>query len=353
MRPWQGVAGAGGCKSICTIDRMNDSKTLSHAVESRATRAGTYVLMTAAYNEQENIERTIQSVVSQGKLPESWVIASDGSTDETDEIIESYARRFDFIRYLRISREPGRSFRSKVVALRGASKLLEKVPAEFIGNLDADVTVDPFYYAELINLFNERPLLGLAGGYVCEEEHGEFKSRRSNRVYSVAHAAQLARRECYEQIGGYAVLEYGGEDWHAQVSAKMHGWDAEAFPALKIYHHRHTGEGDNLVRHKFRQGRMDYSFGSHPIFEILKCLERFPEKPIVVGSMARMLGFFWSSLRRETRPVTPEFIRFLRKEQVGKMARWQTTSSTAFGQGGINAERGENALPVKKSNASP
>lgn len=154
---------------------------------------------------------------------------------------------------------------------------------------------------------------------MLEDGRNGFQSRMSNRRYSVAHAGQLVRRDCYEQIGGYAVLEYGGEDWHAQTNARMKGWEAEAFPDLKIFHHRHTGEGDNLVRHKFRQGRMDYSFGSLPLFEVLKCLQRVPEKPFAVGGMARLCGFFWSYLQREKRPVSNEFVAFLRSEQRSKL----------------------------------
>ena len=75
-----------------------------------------------------------------------------------------------------------------------------------------------------------------------------FVAVRSNRVHSVPHAAQLVRRECYETIGGYAVLPYGGEDWYAQTCAKMNGWEIEAIPELPIFHHRHTGaEGESAA----------------------------------------------------------------------------------------------------------
>jgi len=274
-----------------------------------------YVLATAAYNEEANIEKTIKSVVSQTVLPARWVIVSDGSADRTDEIVGRYAEKFAFIRFLRVSRPPGRSFRSKVMALRMGSKLLEGVSFEFIGNLDADVSVGPSYFADLVTRFERRPRLGLAGGFVFEERNGKFRSRGVNRVYSVAHAAQLVRRECYEAIGGYAILEYGGEDWHAQVCAKMKGWEIEAFPELTIFHHRHTGEGGNLLRHKFRQGRMDYIFGSDPAFEILKCVQRLTEWPFMIGSLATLMGFTWSFVTRETKPFSDEFIAFLRSEQ--------------------------------------
>jgi len=278
-----------------------------------------YVLVTAAYNEEANIAKTIQSVVCQSLLPGTWVIVSDGSTDGTEEIIKNYAEKHGFIRFLRVTRRPGRSFGSKVRALRAGNELLQGIDPDFIGNLDADVSVEPTYFESLIEHFETRPALGIAGGFVFEETDREFRSRRSNRSYSVAHAAQLVRRECYEAIGGYAVLEYGGEDWHAQICARMKGWEAEAFPELKIYHHRHTGEADNLIRHKFRQGRMDYSFGSDMLFEILKCLTRLPEKPFLAGSLARLVGYFWSGVCRDPRPVSNEFVSFLRREQKEKI----------------------------------
>lgn len=283
------------------------------------SQGNSYVLMTAAYNEETNIAKTIESVLAQTLPPERWVIVSDGSSDRTDEIIQSYATCHKHLRYLRMSRTPGRSFRTKVIALQEAGGLLRDVRANFVGNLDADVSVEPSYFENLIARFRARPKLGIAGGFVLEDGRNGFQSRMSNRRYSVAHAGQLVRRDCYEQIGGYAVLEYGGEDWHAQTNARMKGWEAEAFPDLKIFHHRHTGEGDNLVRHKFRQGRMDYSFGSLPLFEVLKCLQRVPEKPFAVGGMARLCGFFWSYLQREKRPVSNEFVAFLRSEQRSKL----------------------------------
>lgn len=276
---------------------------------------GPYVLMTAAYNEEAYIERTIQSVLSQTKLPKRWVIVSDGSADRTDEIVQLYARKHEFIKFLRNERPPGRSFRSKVVALRSASRLLESVGFEFIGNLDADVSVGSSYFEDLIGCFYLDAKLGLAAGFVCEKKRENYENRRINRIHSVCHAAQLVRRECYEAIGGYTALEHGGEDWHAQISARMRGWNSKAFPELQIFHHRPTGAADLLLRSKFRDGRSDYDLGSDPFFEVLKCLQRLPEKPFLIGAIARLAGFTWSYVRREERPVRAEVAAFLKSEQ--------------------------------------
>ncbi|MGH9744411.1 MAG: glycosyltransferase [Candidatus Acidiferrum sp.] len=309
-----------GCPAMAEEWKNQGIACHSNAPQLQQRRkTGKYVLMTAAYNEEENIGKTIESLLSQTQLPERWVIVSDGSQDRTEGIIRSYAEGHGLIRFLRVSRPPGRSFGSKVMALKEGAKLLDGADFEFIGNLDADVTVDATYFEDLIARFESLPKLGLAGGFVYEQTGGQFRSRRANRTYSVAHAAQLVRRQCYEAIGGYAILKYGGEDWHAQTCARMKGWEAEAIPELNILHHRKTGEAGNLLAHKFRQGRMDYSFGSDPVFETLKCLERLPEKPFFAGGITRLTGFLWASICREERPVSADFIAFLRREQRQKL----------------------------------
>ena len=63
---------------------MTDPKTLGNP---------SYVLMTAAYNEEAFIEKTITSVLEQTLLPKKWVIVSDNSTDGTDAIIDRYAKQ--------------------------------------------------------------------------------------------------------------------------------------------------------------------------------------------------------------------------------------------------------------------
>ena len=281
--------------------------------------AARYVLMTAAYNEEAVLEMTIRSVVSQTLLPERWVIVSDGSTDKTNEIVERYAQQYDFIHFLRLARAPGRSFGSKAVALHKASDLLASCSFDFIGNLDADITVEPSYFESLIDQFQRDAQLGIVAGYIYEQDSGEFRVRSANRPDSVPHAAQLVRRSCYESIGGYVALKYGGEDWHAQISAKMRGWNAKAVPLLKVFHHRRTGGATNLLRHRFCLGSLDYCFGSDPVFELFKCAIRVFERPYLIGSFVRFAGFCWGYVRKEERCVSQDLIAFLRAEQQSKL----------------------------------
>jgi glycosyltransferase involved in cell wall biosynthesis len=285
-----------------------------------------YALISSAYNEELLIDKTIQAVISQTIRPVCWVIISDGSVDRTDEIIKNYSGQHSFIRYFRLEQNEIRGIVSKANALAFAYKSLQNVEYNYIGNLDADVTFQPDYFESLLQKFELNPSLGIGGGLIYERSGPDFKSRISNRITSVAHAAQLVRRECYESINGYAALKYGGEDWYAEISARMRGWTVRSFDDLRVMHHRPTGGGNGLVNHRFREGKMDYSLGSDPVFELLKCLRRIPENPLFFGAVLRLLGFLWCYVRGEKRLVSPDIARFLRAEQKGRIKE-------LFGQG--------------------
>jgi glycosyltransferase involved in cell wall biosynthesis len=284
-----------------------------------ANRNSSYVLLTAAYNEEDVIKRTIESVLRQTVLPKRWVVVSDNSTDQTDDIVREYAMQHDFVELVHITRSSGHNFGAKVLALREGYKRLLGFEYGFIGNLDADIELESTYFETILHRMTRDPTLGIAGGFVYEKVDGRFKSRRNNQVYSVAHAAQLVRRECYEAIGGYAVLQYGGEDTHAATSARMLGWEAISFSDLRIYHLHHVGNDGSRLRSAFRQGRMEYHLGYDILYEFMKCIYRMRIPPFIIGGISRILGFISPYFGRHTRAVNEEFVAFMRKEQRDRM----------------------------------
>lgn len=281
----------------------------------RGKSAKKYVLVTAAYNEEAYLQRLLVSVVHQTVSPLKWIIVSDGSTDRTDEIVEAFAKDHEFIQLHRVTERHERNFAAQVNGINRGFALLGGLDYDFIGNLDADISLEPTYFEKLLKEFERDPQLGLAGGFIYEDAGAGFESRRGNRTRAVPHALQLFRRQCFEQLGGYLPLPYGGPDWHAEVSARMNGWTVEAFPDLPAFHHRPTGTAGGLLRYWYRQGFMDYSLGSHPLFEIMKLACRLRSRPYVIGALARFTGFVLASVRGDTRPVSDLFVRFLQDEQ--------------------------------------
>jgi glycosyltransferase involved in cell wall biosynthesis len=282
-----------------------------------------YVLVTAAYNERTLIEQTIISILSQTVRPGNWIIVSDGSTDGTDDLVRRYSAEYDFIQLCRISEDHPRNFTAQVNAINRGLALLKKTDCGFIGNMDADITLEPDYFSRLLDKFGQEPRLGLGGGAICERSReGSFKPRRGNSINSVAHACQLFRRECFNAIGGaYLPLPHGGPDAHAEIVARMKHWRVASFPDLRVFHHRRTGSVGGILRGLFRQGKMDYSLGALPLFEFVKLVRRIWFRPYLIGSLTRLAGFLDSYWRCEERAVPKEVVSYCRSEQRQRLAR--------------------------------
>jgi biofilm PGA synthesis N-glycosyltransferase PgaC len=302
-------------------DRMQAQQN-SGSITQSAPKTGyskSYALATAAYNEEKLIERVIQSIVSQTVLPKKWVIVNDGSTDRTAEIVQRYSDQYPFIELYTITEEHPRDLTAQVHAINRGFAQLKNVESDFIGNLDADVTLDPTYFEELLEKFGEDPRLGLAGGFIHEEREGEFQSRKSNVESSVAHAVQLFRRECLDELGGYRPFTWAGADWYAEVSLRMKGWHVHSVPELRALHHRPTGKGFGLYTYAYRGGVMDFYMGTHPLFETIKMARRLAEKPYGVAAIVRFSGFVAAYWKRLPRQVPEEFMAYLRKEQMERI----------------------------------
>ena len=251
-----------------------------------------YVLITPARNEEAHIEETIRSVIEQTVLPLEWVIVSDGSTDRTDEIVESYVSKVDFIKFVKASNEQIRNFGSKVNAFRAGYSKLETQDYGYIGNLDADVTFEKNYFECLLNEFEKNSKLGLGGGIIAELVDGVYKKQKISSN-SVAGAVQLFRRKCYEDIGGYISLKLGGIDSAAEIMVRTKGWQVQTFPEYEVLHHRRVGTvGRNLYRSMFQKGQINYSLGYHPIFQIAIALYHIKSKPYFTRKFSHVFGLF-------------------------------------------------------------
>lgn len=284
---------------------------------------GKFLLLTSAKNEEQYISATIQSVLRQNIHPVAWFIVDDGSTDNTAQIISRYASEHHFI-YLHSTQNNGqRNFGSKVKAINFVYEMALQLDFDFIGIQDADIAPEQSdFYESVLDKFAANPKLGIAGGYIYERRNGVWQPRKSNSTDSVAGGVQLFRRKCYEQIGGYKPLHFGGEDWLAQLEAKMAGWDVLAFPEYPVYHYRPTSSADGRWRGLFRLGLMDASFGSHPVFELLKCVRRVNENPVLIGGVIRYSGYIWWHITWQGCFLPSEKVAYLRKEQVAKIFNW-------------------------------
>jgi len=124
-----------------------------------------YILITPVHDEEEFIEETIKSVVSQSIVPVQWLIVDDASEDRTPQIITDYQQRYDFINYYRLERGDIKSYYSRraEVFLAGYEKIMH-MEYDYIAALDADLELKQDYYEAILTEFHNNSKLGIASG---------------------------------------------------------------------------------------------------------------------------------------------------------------------------------------------
>lgn len=278
-----------------------------------------YVLITPARNEAGFIEKTLNSVIAQTRLPESWVIVDDGSTDATARIVEKYLDDHTWIQLVRRPRRLDRSFAGKAHAFNAGWERVRSLEFDVIGNLDADVSFDPDYFEFLLGKFAEDSRLGVTGTPMREANHDALKDSFYH-FKDVFGACQLFRRECFVEVGGYTPIKWGGIDWIAVRTARLKGWDTRSFPERMFFHHRPMGEtGGNVWKARFDYGRKDYFLGNHPLWQVFRVAYQMLKRPYVIGGLTLAAGYIYSCVARIERPVTPELLRLHRCEQLERL----------------------------------
>jgi len=218
-----------------------------------------------------------------------------------------------------VQREHGRSFGNKVLAFNRGLAEVRDIPWNYIGNLDADISLAPGYYENIIRELERGARLGVAGGIVFTRIADSFATD-DNTLDSVAGAVQLFRRSCFEAIGGYVPLPFGGIDAAAEIKARMHGWIVRKFPENRVYEHRRTGTATaRPLASRLHEGRLFHSLGYGPLFYFLRCLYRLGDRPKIIGSTAALGGYLMSVVRRRPIVLPPDAVSYLRAEQREKL----------------------------------
>lgn len=283
-----------------------------------------YVVITPARNEAQFIELTLESMVAQTVRPAKWVIASDGSTDGTDDIVKKYAAEYPWIELLRMPERQERHFAGKVLAFNAGYARVKDVPYEAIVSLDGDISFDERYFEFLLGKLADDPALGLVGTPFLDSQKETYDYRFVS-IEHVSGACQVFRRECFEEIGGYVPVKGGGIDHIAVITARMKGWKTRTFPEKACTHHRAMGTAQRgSVMARFRFGMQDYALGGHPLWEIFRTFYQMTQRPYVLGGLMVGCGYFWALARRAPRPVSDELITFRRREQMQRLKKFLT-----------------------------
>jgi biofilm PGA synthesis N-glycosyltransferase PgaC len=280
-----------------------------------------YVLVSACRNEGPFLADLAATVAQQSHPPRKWLIVDDGSTDDTFARAEALARQMPFLEVVRMPGGTARSFSSQVFAAMHGCQLLARDEFAYLGLLDADIRLPRDYYRTIVGLMEANPRLGLCGGQVLDRHAYQLEDTRAgSEDYHVAGGIQFFRRACFEAIGGHHPIPGGGQDTVADIMAMMKGWEVRVVTGLPVVHLRPEGfSRSGPLARGLAWGRKFHRLGYHPLYYLAQCANRITRRPWIIGSLCNLLGFAAASIRGAPRPVSPEFVRFIRQLQLQRL----------------------------------
>ncbi len=169
----------------------------------------TVSVIVPTYNRAHLLGRALQSILNQTYKDFEVIVADDGSTDKTDEVIRSFSA-LD-IRYIRHEKNKGEA------AARNTGVLAAK--GEFIAFLDSDDEWLPEKLEKQMAVFQYHSLrVGIVYSNMCEierngkrriwksptfmPEDGRFYRRALNyQVYGIGIGSSIVRKACFEKVG--------------------------------------------------------------------------------------------------------------------------------------------------------
>ena len=100
----------------------------------------------------------------------------------------------------------------------------------------------------------------------------------------------------------------------------MRGWKTRNYSERRFHHHRIMGTAERSEHGAmFDYGKKDYLLGGSPLWELFRAGYRMTKRPVFFGGIALLFGYCTAALQRVERPVSPELIRFHRREQMAKL----------------------------------
>lgn len=273
---------------------------------------GRYVIVSPVKDEVPFVEKTLESIAKQTVRPDHWVIVDDGSTDGTSEILDKFAREHPWVRLT--CRNPGalREPGSRVIQnFNIGYGLLRADTFDFIVKLDCDLDLPPDYFEQLLRRFDEDPKLGIASGIYLERREGEWVTVPMP-AYHAAGALKMVRTACFHEIGGFVASR--GWDTVDEIKAQARGWRTTHFPELCVHHLKDEGSGVGFLKMSRMSGEIHYLTGGGVLFFIAKFMHRLLlGRPIILGSLAMMVGYLQCIVTRREKLVDPHEARFYRR----------------------------------------
>lgn len=176
----------------------------------KLTRKYSLSVLVPAYNEEDTIGKTIESIFDSDYLIKELIVLNDGSSDKTGEIAESFLKKFSKLKV--INKENS----GKADSLNQG---IEIATGELIAVVDADSYPEKDAFSKLVGFFDDEKV-GVATPFIVPRNRKSFFERLQSIEYSVIAFTRkllgyvdaiyvtpgplaIYRKDALEKIGGF------------------------------------------------------------------------------------------------------------------------------------------------------
>ena len=277
------------------------------------------------YQAGKTLRRAVESVLRQSSWDFELLLSDDGSTDESVEIEEEFARTDERIRILH-------SLHGGSAAARNAA--IAEAKGEYLFFMDADDWIEPDMCAVLLELITRSGADVVTGGELCEYPDETVHCVQPDALYdSVTAVKLLLQRKLLTML-------------HNKLWKKELFLDT-AFPEGKLYEdlalmyklymncgrivstsfagYHYIQREDSISHHHTVPGLLDYFDTFRERYEVISCTPPYSGDPELhrltlgdcAGNTLLLWGYVWpgrSGLTSEDRSRLMEAARFARKQ---------------------------------------
>lgn len=255
------------------------------------------------FNEQDFIKKSVESLIDQTIKPTEVIYVNDNSTDNSKNIIKNLIGKCEWIRVI-----DHKSFQehvpgSKVIeAFNFGLKNLE-TQFDIICKFDGDIILPKNYIEKIIEIFNEKEKVGIAGGNLYVQKNGKWIYENIAAKTHVRGPIKAYRAECFNDIN--ALKSSIGWDTVDVLLAQKKGWLIYTDKNLIVKHLKPTGQKYSL-HSKILQGESLYKMRFGFILSILSLLKSSLNNYSLSRLFFGLIGYCVSFLKQKPFIVTDE-----------------------------------------------
>ncbi|WP_417889892.1 glycosyltransferase family 2 protein [Xanthomarina gelatinilytica] len=269
-----------------------------------------FYIVIPAHNEEAYIKLTLESLVTQTLLPKQLVVVNDHSTDKTQQIVERFVSKYNWIYLVNTTSSDEHLPGSKIIHAfyKGFEKLDDSY--DVICKFDADLIFPKNYLEQLAFHFKTNEKLGMVSGFCYIEKNHQWVLENLTRKDHIRGALKAYRKACFEQIG--KLKPSMGWDTVDELLAKFYGWEMLTDKSLHVKHLKPTGKNYNKAS-KHMQGQAMYKMRYGFWITLISALKLAYKKRSFKLFKDYMAGFFKGKNEKLPFLVSEEQGQFIRK----------------------------------------